>query len=223
MIKLEDVQRGYERWAAKPHNAKWVRRLDGTPIANDIVVNIFEALKESAALATRDATEEPVAKQLGWVSIGNVTFASTPFGSYEVRPSTTWFSAEFPYELATPGENIETTSASTIVEGKADAQADYERRVLACLRSRPLPLPSEEKMREALEPVDDSPKSHVVGIKPGYQDGYIAGLKDGLSKLGDQIAALKLHPATDPEYDAGYIAARNDAFAIVQEAIDNAD
>lgn len=48
MIKLEDVQRGYERWAAKPHNAKWVRRIDGTPIANDIVVNIFEELKDLA-------------------------------------------------------------------------------------------------------------------------------------------------------------------------------
>lgn len=46
MITLDDVQRGYDAWAAKPHNAKWVRRIDGTPIANDIVVNIFEAVKD---------------------------------------------------------------------------------------------------------------------------------------------------------------------------------
>ncbi|TAU33346.1 hypothetical protein ELI20_21080 [Rhizobium ruizarguesonis] len=45
-ISLNDVQRGYDRWAAKPHNAKWVRKIDGTPIPNDIVVNIFEALKD---------------------------------------------------------------------------------------------------------------------------------------------------------------------------------
>ncbi len=45
MITLQDVQRGYDAWAAKPHNAKWVKKIDGTPIANDIVVNIFEALK----------------------------------------------------------------------------------------------------------------------------------------------------------------------------------
>ncbi len=44
-VTLQDVQRGFEAWAAKPHNAKWVRRLDGTPIANDVVVNIFEAMK----------------------------------------------------------------------------------------------------------------------------------------------------------------------------------
>jgi hypothetical protein len=48
MIKLEDVQRGYDAWAAKPHNAKWVRKIDGTPIANDIVVSIFDALKATA-------------------------------------------------------------------------------------------------------------------------------------------------------------------------------
>ena len=46
MITLQDVQRGYDAWAAKSHNAKWVRKIDGTPIANDIVVNIFEALKD---------------------------------------------------------------------------------------------------------------------------------------------------------------------------------
>lgn len=45
-VTLADVQRGYNRWAAKPHNAKWVRKIDGTPIANDLVVNIFDELKE---------------------------------------------------------------------------------------------------------------------------------------------------------------------------------
>lgn len=45
-IKLEDVQRGYDTWAAKPHNAKWVRKIDGTPIANDIPVTIFDALRD---------------------------------------------------------------------------------------------------------------------------------------------------------------------------------
>ena len=38
---------GYERWAAKPHNKKWVRKLDGTPIPNDIVVCIAEEIIRS--------------------------------------------------------------------------------------------------------------------------------------------------------------------------------
>lgn len=42
-----------------------------------------------------------------------------------------------------------------------------------------------------------------------------------LHAIADQIKALMLHPATGEEYDAGYIAARTDAFAIVQEVIDN--
>jgi len=47
-ISLDDVQCGYDAWAAKPHNAKWVRKIDGTPIANDIVVNIFNTLRDEA-------------------------------------------------------------------------------------------------------------------------------------------------------------------------------
>lgn len=63
MIKLEDVERGYARWAAKPHNAIWVRRIDGTPIANDICVNIFDELK-SASLSpiSADAVVEACAQ-----------------------------------------------------------------------------------------------------------------------------------------------------------------
>lgn len=42
-----------------------------------------------------------------------------------------------------------------------------------------------------------------------------------LYAIAEKIKALALHPVTSEEYDAGYIAARNDAFAIVQELIDN--
>src|SRR4051812_8843136 len=37
---LDLAQRGFDRWAAKPHNKKWVRRIDGTPIGNDLLVCI---------------------------------------------------------------------------------------------------------------------------------------------------------------------------------------
>jgi hypothetical protein len=45
-VSLEDVQRGYDAWAAKPHNAKWVRRINGTPIPNDLMICILSALQE---------------------------------------------------------------------------------------------------------------------------------------------------------------------------------
>lgn len=54
--------------------------------------------------------------------------------------------------------------------------------------------------------VETAPSQHVVGI---------------LQRIADEISALKLHPATGQEYDAGYIGGRGDAFAIVQEAIEN--
>lgn len=35
---------GFESWAARPENAKWVRMIDGTPIPNDLQVHFAEAL-----------------------------------------------------------------------------------------------------------------------------------------------------------------------------------
>jgi hypothetical protein len=54
------AQAGFDSWAAKPHNAKWFKRIDGTPIPNDLLVNVSEAF-----LAALKA--EPVAEvaQLG--------------------------------------------------------------------------------------------------------------------------------------------------------------
>jgi len=42
-----------------------------------------------------------------------------------------------------------------------------------------------------------------------------------IQKIADDIKALKLHPATGEEYDAGYQAARHDAWLIAQEAADD--
>lgn len=39
-----------------------------------------------------------------------------------------------------------------------------------------------------------------------------------IQKIADDIQALKLHPASSEEYDAGYQAARHDAWLIAQEA-----
>ena len=38
------VEEGFRVWREKPHNAKWWRRIDGTPIPNDLAVNIAEAM-----------------------------------------------------------------------------------------------------------------------------------------------------------------------------------
>jgi hypothetical protein len=37
---LDLAQRGFDRWAEKPHNKKWARRIDGTPIKGDLLVCI---------------------------------------------------------------------------------------------------------------------------------------------------------------------------------------
>lgn len=48
------VDAGWNNWASKDHNGKWVRKIDGTPIQNDLKVNIAEAV---AALAMPVSTD----------------------------------------------------------------------------------------------------------------------------------------------------------------------
>lgn len=42
------ARQGLDAWKAKPHNARWWRRIDGTPIPNDLLVNIAEAFVADA-------------------------------------------------------------------------------------------------------------------------------------------------------------------------------
>lgn len=42
------ADQGFEAWAAKDHNAKWVRRIQGTPIRTDLLVNIALVLVEDS-------------------------------------------------------------------------------------------------------------------------------------------------------------------------------
>lgn len=43
---------GFRAWAEKPHNARWARKIDGTPIPNDLPINIAEAFVRALAQAT---------------------------------------------------------------------------------------------------------------------------------------------------------------------------
>lgn len=79
-ITLNDVQRGYARWAVKPHNAKWVRKIDGTPIANDIVVNIFNTLRDDGA----DEAVKICDAVLSWLVSHGLIDAGNEYTSLEV-------------------------------------------------------------------------------------------------------------------------------------------
>lgn len=52
---MDIVEQGFEAWAAKEHNRKWVSRIEGTPIRNDLLVNIAEAICANL----RDAAGSP--------------------------------------------------------------------------------------------------------------------------------------------------------------------
>ena len=61
---LAIAEKGFETWAAKDHNRKWVRKIDGTPIKNDLLVNIATAFAEAHVQPAPIAGLEPVAWQM---------------------------------------------------------------------------------------------------------------------------------------------------------------
>lgn len=54
---LQRVKDGLEIWKEKPHNAKWWKRIDGTPIPNDLCVCIAERLASQPAPAVMGEDE----------------------------------------------------------------------------------------------------------------------------------------------------------------------
>jgi hypothetical protein len=55
MTAMAIAEAGFDVWASKEHNKKWVRRIDGTPIKNDLLVNIAEAMVTYAQNQSNDA------------------------------------------------------------------------------------------------------------------------------------------------------------------------
>lgn len=42
---LEIIKSAFDAWSSKPHNQKWFKRIDGTPITNDLTVTIAEQVR----------------------------------------------------------------------------------------------------------------------------------------------------------------------------------
>lgn len=55
------AQEGFENWKAKPHNARWFRKIDGTPIPNDLTICIGEAF--ASRLRTLTAENEALRRE----------------------------------------------------------------------------------------------------------------------------------------------------------------
>lgn len=47
---IDVAQAGFEAWKAKPHNARWFRKIDGTPIPNDLTICIGQAFADDRAV-----------------------------------------------------------------------------------------------------------------------------------------------------------------------------
>lgn len=120
---IEQIEGMADR-VAKPHNAKWVRKIDGTPIPNDIPVSIFMYLKESELL---DPPAPSVAvKALEWSADENhLQLQRADFYTIE---------SEFRegFALHTAG-TMGILWFQTEREAKAAAQADYEARIRSAL------------------------------------------------------------------------------------------
>jgi hypothetical protein len=98
---------------------------------------------------------EPTVKPLEWTEHPSsfpspMWGARTPFGFYNIEEISASDSPAYEarWEVKLVG------GADSLEQAKAAAQADYETRIRSAL-ARPLPLPREEKMREALEKIEN--------------------------------------------------------------------
>ena len=57
------AQSGFRAWQEKPHNARWFRKIDGTPIPNDLTICIGEAF--ATALRAKDEEIARLTERLG--------------------------------------------------------------------------------------------------------------------------------------------------------------
>ena len=48
-VLLSLAKAGPDEWSAKPHNKKWRKRIDGTPIPNDLLVSVVKEISRSLA------------------------------------------------------------------------------------------------------------------------------------------------------------------------------
>jgi len=46
---LDHAKQGLENWARKPHNRKWWRKIDGTPIPNDLMIEVCKEISQALA------------------------------------------------------------------------------------------------------------------------------------------------------------------------------
>lgn len=54
---------GLAEWKSKPHNARWWKRIDGTPIPNDLLVCIAQVIADTAQPSASGRVPE------GWVLV----------------------------------------------------------------------------------------------------------------------------------------------------------
>ncbi len=55
---MDAIESGFKTWREKPHNERWWRKIDGTPIPNDLSVNIAEAICSATKSAAATDHEE---------------------------------------------------------------------------------------------------------------------------------------------------------------------
>ena len=50
---IDIAREAFDAWASKPHNKRWFKRIDGTPIINDIIVNMAVTFGAHGVIAKR--------------------------------------------------------------------------------------------------------------------------------------------------------------------------
>lgn len=110
---MDIAEDGLRRWREKDHNKKWWRKIDGTPIPNDLLVNIAESMIEAyvviAAQPPAQAAGEPVAWRVLCTTGGATGYLYTEALPFEPGPGVTVRRDPEPVYAAQPAAPVETT------------------------------------------------------------------------------------------------------------------
>ena len=92
------AKQGFDAWAQKDHNRRWFRKIDGTPIPNDLTVNIAEAFRDALEAATPEPAPDkpgqavtiPYTNWRGEFAMREIVPEALFWGSNEWHPEPQW-------------------------------------------------------------------------------------------------------------------------------------
>lgn len=125
--------------------------------------------------------------ELNWVEVSYGFIAHTAFGTYKVKADVDQFI------MINSGSEFPTSYHDNHFEAKAAAQADFERRILSCIVTKPVDVAAVR--RQAFEEGFENGVEQSLNVLDAYDDITRNEAEQGIMKLKPDYRALSAEPA----------------------------